>query len=79
MVSLFLQNDVVSRRNKRLSSNPGISMSEGCFIFYFASLSVEVARVGPFRSTMFRKLAVKSSIRTVMCGTETNVELKGSS
>ena len=39
------------------SSNLGVSISEGCFIFHFASLLLEVAR--PIWPTMCTKVAVK--------------------
>ena len=40
-----------------LSSNLGVGISEGCFIFDFASLPLEVAR--PIQPTMCTKVAVK--------------------
>ena len=42
------------------SSNLGVGISEGCFIFDFASLHLEVAR--PIYPTMCAKVAVKHQL-----------------
>ena len=38
-------------------SNPGVGISEGCFVFHFVSLPLEVAR--PIQPTLCTKVAVK--------------------
>ena len=48
---------VLDHRSLPPCSNPGVGISEGCFVFHFVSLPLEVAQ--PIQPTLCTKVAVK--------------------
>ena len=67
---------MLDHRSLPLCSNPGMGISEGCFIFDFTSLSLEVAQ--PMLPTMCTKVAIKhqSSSPIIECSGSSVTDLQ---